>query len=345
MSGTQADRNALTGHFVIAAMGALMIAEGYNFRKIHFVSPDEPDRQWIEWYCEEYSRQLYNLDIERNSDAQFRLQTTIRTLPDVAIGHSVRLPMRTHHAAKDGDICLVVPLVGAISLQVDGLEYKLAAGMAAIGGHGTKSTIDAPSDVQLLSVRLRRQMLLPLTQSYSDLQGVAVIHDTQAMSLLRGYIRSLDAEEAIMTPTARQLVALHIHDLVALACGATRDAQDVIEGRGKRAAKLAAVKADIVANVTHRNLTIDSLAGRHGISPRYIGSLFAGAGTTFTDFVLKQRLAHAHRLLADRRFADQTICSIAFDSGFGDLSYFNHAFRRRYGATPSDVRGATLRQD
>ena len=40
----------------------------------------------------------------------------------------------------------------------------------------------------------------------------------------------------------------------------------------------------------------------------------------------------------------RTIGAIAYDSGFGDLSYFNHAFRRRYGATPSDIRAAA-RQD
>ena len=30
--------------------------------------------------------------------------------------------------------------------------------------------------------------------------------------------------------------------------------------------------------------------------------------------------------------------SIAYDVGFGDLSYFNRCFRRAYGATPSGVR-------
>jgi AraC-like DNA-binding protein len=33
-----------------------------------------------------------------------------------------------------------------------------------------------------------------------------------------------------------------------------------------------------------------------------------------------------------------SITAIAFDAGFGDLSYFNRTFRRRYGATPSDIR-------
>jgi AraC-like DNA-binding protein len=35
-----------------------------------------------------------------------------------------------------------------------------------------------------------------------------------------------------------------------------------------------------------------------------------------------------------------TISSIAFESGFGDLSYFNRAFRRQYGAAPSEIRSA-----
>ena len=38
------------------------------------------------------------------------------------------------------------------------------------------------------------------------------------------------------------------------------------------------------------------------------------------------------------------ISTIAFETGFGDLSYFNLAFRRRYGLTPSDVMPTRLSQ-
>jgi AraC-like DNA-binding protein len=43
-------------------------------------------------------------------------------------------------------------------------------------------------------------------------------------------------------------------------------------------------------------------------------------------------------MLGDPRFVGRTISAIAFDAGFGDLSYFNRVFRRRYGLTPSDAR-------
>jgi AraC-like DNA-binding protein len=55
-----------------------------------------------------------------------------------------------------------------------------------------------------------------------------------------------------------------------------------------------------------------------------------------------RRLVRAHRLLTDPRWADRNIASIAFASGFGDLSYFNRTFKRLYGETPSDIRSTAV---
>ena len=315
-----------------------MTAAGIDFRKTRFVSPNEPDQQWIAWYCEEHTRRLYNLRIEPKADVPFRFESTIRALPDVAIAQTLRSPMRTFHSGGGDEMSLLVPMTGPVSVRTEGTEYELSAGMGHLGWHAARGGVDAPSGVQLLSFRLRRRWLLPLIRNNSDSQGFLVSHDAQAMSLLRAYVRALDFQEAITAPEVGHLVALHIHDLVAQAFGPRRDAQELIELRGGRAARLAAVKADIIANIAGRDVSIDKVAARQRISPRYIGSLFAAAGTTFTDFVLEQRLAHAYRRLTDPRFAGQAISTIAYNSGFGDLSYFNHAFRRRYGTRPSDVR-------
>jgi AraC-like DNA-binding protein len=129
-----------------------------------------------------------------------------------------------------------------------------------------------------------------------------------------------------------------VHDLIAMALGATRDAAAVANGRGMRAARLKAVKADIAANLTAGDLSVIAVALRQRVTPRYIHMLFDSEGTTFSQLVLAERLARAHRLLLDTRHPQQSIAAIAYASGFGDLSYFNHAFRRRYGATPSEVR-------
>jgi len=51
-----------------------------------------------------------------------------------------------------------------------------------------------------------------------------------------------------------------------------------------------------------------------------------------------QRLSRAHRMLTEPRLAQNPVGSIAYDAGFGDLSYFNRSFKRRFGMTPRDVR-------
>jgi AraC-like DNA-binding protein len=90
---------------------------------------------------------------------------------------------------------------------------------------------------------------------------------------------------------------------------------------------------------------LPAVAARLKLTPRHIQRLFESAGSTFSEFVLRQRLSRAHRLLTDPARTDSTIVTIAFESGFGDLSYFNRTFRRHYGATPSEIRGAPQRSD
>jgi AraC-like DNA-binding protein len=115
------------------------------------------------------------------------------------------------------------------------------------------------------------------------------------------------------------------------------------EGRRMRAARLGAIKADIGEHLACRELTAGAVAGRHGITPRYVQRLFGQEGTTFSEFVLAQRLTQARRMLSDGLYAGWSITAIAFEAGFGDLSYFDRSFRRRYAASPSDVRKAALR--
>jgi AraC-like DNA-binding protein len=43
-------------------------------------------------------------------------------------------------------------------------------------------------------------------------------------------------------------------------------------------------------------------------------------------------------MLTDPRRAGDKISAVAYDCGFGDVSYFNRVFRRRYDQAPSDVR-------
>jgi AraC-like DNA-binding protein len=105
-----------------------------------------------------------------------------------------------------------------------------------------------------------------------------------------------------------------------------------------RVARLRALQDDLTSDPS---LDLASLAARHAISPRYVQKLFDEAGTTYSDFVLELRLDLARRMLSSPRYEASTVTSVAFDSGFGDLSSFNRRFKQRYGMTPSEYRYET----
>jgi AraC-like DNA-binding protein len=319
-----------------------MTADELDFRPLQFKSPESPDRKWLEWFRDEYGRRLYNIDIDPNPDAPFRLDVTTRLLPDVAISQSVGSPRRTSHRGDDSDdLIFQFVLSGHLSIQVGGEAYEITPGMSGIGRRGAPAILDIPAEARLVGIRLRRKLIEPLVGNFSDLREFAVLKDTQALRLLLAYVRTLDTEGPIETPEARYLVSTHIHDLIALAYGATRDSEAVIAERGKRAARLAAVKADILGNLASPRLSIATLAARHGVTPRYVHMLFEAEGVTYSEFVLGHRLLRAHRMLSDPRFVGVPLNSIALQVGFGDLSYFNRTFRRRYGASPTEVRAAS----
>jgi AraC-like DNA-binding protein len=148
----------------------------------------------------------------------------------------------------------------------------------------------------------------------------------------------LHAEATLGDPTLQQLAATHVYDLIALSIGATRDAGTLARDRGVRAARLRTMKGDILANLTSKELSVEAVAKQQGITPRYLHMLFEAEGTTFSQFVLARRLMLARRLLGDPRYDQSTITSVAYEAGFGDLSYFNRAFRRTFGMTPRDAR-------
>jgi AraC-like DNA-binding protein len=249
---------------------------------------------------------------------------------------------RTRAQASDSnDDLLLVVADGSILFHQGKREVELSAGEALLWSNAIPggSLNNKPID-HLLTLAIPRTALTQTLANLDDALMRRIPRDNEALQLLTGYVGMLQGEVGTMSPELKAACGAHIQDLMTLALGANRDAAHLARGRGVRVARLQALKADILANLTRRDLSIDRLAARHGISPRYIRSLFDDDRTTFTDFVLNQRLARAHRCLEDIRFAGHMISTIAFETGFGDLSYFNLAFRRRYGLTPSDVRAA-----
>lgn len=306
------------------------------------------EHERIAAWREMFGAKIVKLDMEPPRDQPFQGRVTMKALPDLAIGSiasTANRITRTPSLIADGsdDIMLGVVLNGAATVSQAGCdEITLRSGDAVVWSNSDvgRSFYDAP--IELLSVAVPRG-ILERNRVHPDQMAFSLVsRESAALSLLSNYLQVL-LREPIPLET-QTIVTTHIHELMAMILGHQSGHDPQLRKVSVRAARMQAIKSVIAANLRSRQLTINTVATRHGISARYIRELFAEENMTFTDYVLDRRLEHAHQLLTDQRFADHNISAIAFESGFGDVSHFNHTFLRRYQSTPTVVRIAALKR-
>jgi AraC-like DNA-binding protein len=273
-------------------------------------------------------------------------EVVARVLPGLtfaSITASATRSLRTRALIADGDdnVCLCWSPVAGHQVGHLSREWISEPNAGVLLSHADLfACTTAPGISRVINVGVPRKVMAAMVPRIEDRFMRPIPPDLEALKLLKSYLAVLGHDQALATPELRALVVTHVHDLMALALSASRDVTEIAKGRGLRAARLAAIKADIRASLGDQRLNLTAISARHRITPRYVQTLFEPEGTTFSQFLLSQRLARVHRMLHDPRQAGRSISEIAYDAGFGDLSYFNRAFRRHYGATPSDVRAS-----
>src|SRR5712675_911580 len=90
---------------------------------------------------------------------------------------------------------------------------------------------------------------------------------------------------------------------------------------------------------SHQQIDLEDAAGQADISPFHFLRLFGSVlGVTPHQYLVRSRLRHAARLLADD---ERSVTDIAYDVGFGDLSNFVRTFHRAAGVSPRRFREAS----
>jgi len=318
--------------------------EKKNMSLQRFSSSDIPERERIAFFRDVYSV-VEQVDIEPANDAPLVVDAAVRKLDEVTVVSASCSPCvsrRTDRHLVDGkdDLVLCVVMSGAIVRSRNGgAPTLLTAGDAYLGTSGISTEHRFGTTSTFLDIAIPRARLQLLLRNPARVLAMDKLPPCPELSLLTHYARTLVADEfEALRPATTTSCARHIVDLVAVAAGASRDAEEHVSRGSLRQVRWSALKSDIEANLARPELSLEWLARRHGISPRYVRDLFASAGTSFTEFVLNARLDHARRLLCSATRAHRGISGIAFESGFSDLSYFNRTFRRRFGVTPSEMR-------
>jgi AraC-like DNA-binding protein len=281
-------------------------------------------------------------DAEPPHDDPIEIDLSLRGLPGLQIlsGRMQGARFRRTRVSGDptDDVGLIVNPGGRHLLAQRGREIELGTGDATLVSltDPLASIHRPPGD--LLVLRFPLPQLAPRLAGARDRLLRRISRDTPPLKLLEHYVSIAGREPIGANRELQGVFVSHLYDLLAVTIGATRDATELARRGGIRAARLQAIKDDIAENIGRADLSVAALAKRHRCTERNLQRLFEAEGTTFTEYVLTQRLMRAHRMLGDPRHDGDKVSTLAYDCGFNDVSYFNRVFRRHYGASPSDVR-------
>lgn len=318
-----------------------------DFRLLRFGSDEFPVQARLAAWQEVLTRKLVTMNVEQLSNQPFQIDASLRILPEFRFGIAMSAPAvfrRTQAlvAADNDDVLLFVSMAGSCKITNATEELTLEEGDGYFTSCRQEGSFTSNSNTRMLCARFKRSRISALVQNLDDAPGHVVRGDMESLRLLSIYLRGLDDNQKLATPELRRLVTDQVYELVALVLNSASATSPKPQSSSHGTMWPRAIKKYIAEHLEKQDLSIADVAAAHRLSPRHVQRVLEAEGTTFSEFVLAKRLDRTHSALSDSRQAHRGISEIALSCGFGDVSYFNRAFRRRYGASPSEVRTKNL---
>jgi AraC-like DNA-binding protein len=295
-----------------------------------------------EIWREELCRGFCRMDVEPSQHDRIDCRTVFTTISSVTLARPTGVSgrfMRTREVLSDGhdDFLLFSAVRGPVQVTQGRETIDLSQGQMCLAEMNEFCAVALRDGNEFTTARIPRTSILQLSPHAEDKLCQPLGQDPALRTMLDHYTSLCIDVAPSLDAVGQQRAAQHLIDLTGLLLGAAERVDPATERSFSRS-RLDLIKADALKNLQRHDLTIDLVARAHGLSPRQAQRFFADSGTTFTEFVLTQRLSLAHRLLNEPRFRYRKIADVAYSVGFSDLSYFNREFRRRFGDTPSAIR-------
>jgi AraC-like DNA-binding protein len=294
---------------------------------------------WREDVCRNFCR----VDAEPSAGSQIVCKIEIAQVGSLALakasGKSGRF-LRTRDLLSDScdDFVLFAATLGDVLVVRERRAVELQQSQMWLTDLTVEGAVAFNDDHQFATIRIPRRELLAICPDAESRLAEPLVASPGIRDVIARYF-ALAAESATsLDPIGQQMTARHMVDLVALLLRTGRDEMQLATQRGYSEARLGLIQTEVLDRLHDSNLTIASIARSIGLSPKQVQRLFERSGTTFTEFVLEQRLLSARRLLSSPNGLHGKIGTVAYSVGFGDLSYFNRTFRGRFGVTPSEWR-------
>lgn len=222
---------------------------------------------------------------------------------------------------------------GSFGCRTRGNAFELVAGSLLVGHPGDEyvCTHDHARNDRCLSFRLAPELVATFGDRADVWRTGSVPPMPELMILGELAQAAAEGRSDVGLDEVGIALAARFVDVVSGRRRITTDAP----ARDRRRAVGAALWIDAHS---HEAIDLERAAREVGLSPFHFLRLFSGVlGVTPHQYLVRSRLRHAARLLADDA---ASITDVAYDVGFGDLSNFVRTFHRAAGVSPRAFRRA-----
>lgn len=304
----------------------------------------------FEWFSETVSTELMPVALSTKHAADFRAEITDLALDSVrvsAFAFSPVLSRRTAAHVRRGDpeqYQLAWVTRGALQVSQLGHESLVAGDMVLTDTSRPMENSGISEDgwVQAVVLQMPRSAL-PLRANRVDrLLARRIPASGGTAAILAGFLGTLLSHG----PQCRT-EELHRFGTIALdlatACLAQQlGALDEAPAEARAQLMLQRITAFIEHNLGDPDLTPQTIADRHNISPRTLYDLFREQPYSVAASIRRRRLERCQADLACRQLRGRPIQAIAARWGFSNATAFSRAFRDAYGTTPTEYRANAL---
>jgi AraC family transcriptional activator of tynA and feaB len=166
--------------------------------------------------------------------------------------------------------------------------------------------------------------------------GQRIAGDSQWGRVLSQLVLQISPESLLNMPLPARVIADQVHALLSLAAS---QVPGVRQFPAQPSQALRDRIADCIAQrCVESQLSSQNVAVALGISTRTLHRVLHTHGETFGTLLIDSRVERAVNMLRSRLFDRVTIGEVSRRAGFVDPSHFARACRKRFGATPHELR-------
>ena len=317
--------------------------------RFFFSTDDVPKAARFEVFRDEIVTRHVKFDLANLDAEDFKGVIDARVAGDIVIARNYGSPavwQRSKSALCDSDDGAILYLLksGQARAEQGELDTPVRPGTGLIFHAGLPGRMSVFAGVDTWSIKIPGPVLRSAIKPGQAVRPLALTPANPLLALIWSYLDMFDRLPDNADPAMRAATGIHLADLVSLALGTNRNVLEQIHGRGLKAARIEAVLKAIRENFARPDISAAMVGRVLGITDRQVHRLLEETPKSFYEHVLECRLQEAHRQLCDPAALWLKVADIAFRAGFTDVTYFNRAFKTRFGETPTGVRSTSTRK-